>query len=304
MSAVLKICGSSKLVRVDKAAPRSQFRALHEIADRLRPKVRRHFLAALKSIKDEAKITELALAAQTGNVERVMQVLALNTMARRAALMTEDLQNAFDAAAKASVLQLPKALQLQASFDLLNPRSVAFLRQYKLDLITQLTGSTREGIRELLISSFEEGIPPRAIARRIKEQIGLTRRQVVAVRNFRQMLLSEGRKPAQVDRMVNKYARRQLRYRSENIARTETIRAANAGQNELWRQMRQDNLLPADVKRKWIVTPDDRLCPICRPIPGMNEGGVPLGAAFETPSGMKSMPPAHPQCRCAVALDI
>ena len=43
-------------------------------------------------------------------------------------------------------------------------------------------------------------------------------------------------------------------------------------------------------------------CPICAPIPSENPKGVALNGTFQTPIGPVEGPPAHPRCRCAVAL--
>lgn len=64
----------------------------------------------------------------------------------------------------------------------------------------------------------------------------------------------------------------------------------------LWRQARARGFLGFDAKKRWTVTADDRLCPICAPMQGIE---VPLDAAF--PGGVQG-PPRHPQCRCALVL--
>jgi hypothetical protein len=57
------------------------------------------------------------------------------------------------------------------------------------------------------------------------------------------------------------------------------------------------------MRQYWIVTPDDRLCPICVRIPDMNPDGRAIGDLFMTPEGPVDYPPApHPDCRCTVGL--
>lgn len=108
-------------------------------------------------------------------------------------------------------------------------------------------------------------------------------------------------KPEQVDKMVDAYARKYLKHRSEVIARTEAIRTTNFGVQDAWRQAidkgRVDEKL---VRRTWIVSRDERTCETCGPIPGLNRRGVQFGQPFQTPEGPQFLPPMHPNCRCTV----
>ncbi len=107
---------------------------------------------------------------------------------------------------------------------------------------------------------------------------------------------------AQIDKMVAGYRRKYLKYRSEMIARTEALRAANFGQQEAWRQaVTANKVSEALLRRRWIVAKDERLCLVCRAVPGMNPAlGVKFGEPFATPVGPIALPPLHPSCRCTV----
>ena len=63
-------------------------------------------------------------------------------------------------------------------------------------------------------------------------------------------------------------------------------------------------MLPSQTKRVWVLTPDDRLCEICSAIPDLNPDGVGLEETFDTDLGPVLSPPVHPNCRCAVSLEI
>ena len=219
-------------------------------------------------------------------------------------------------------------------FDMFNPESVAFIQSSEFLLVRGINRRTREGLRAIMSASFQDGIPPASSARLIRQTVGLTPKQAEMVINFRRALTGgPGASPsrsvlrrqlrdkrfdptvlraldrgivltaAQREKMVARFAERLLAFRANNIARTETIRAANAGQQALWNQMIQQRILiPEEMRRVWIVTRDDRLCPICEPIPGLNVGGVGMDENFITPVGELPHPPAHPQCRCDMAL--
>jgi len=79
--------------------------------------------------------------------------------------------------------------------------------------------------------------------------------------------------------------------------------ASNQGQQELWKQATDSGLMdPQYAHRTWLNTGDDRLCPICAPIPAMNPEGVEMDKPFRTPKGETMNPPQHPACRCTTAL--
>lgn len=113
---------------------------------------------------------------------------------------------------------------------------------------------------------------------------------------------------AQVDKMTAAYARKYLRYRSEMIARTESLRTVNQGIIEAWRQAAEQGLVKGELRKKWITAlGSDRTCLICRPMPKLNAGvegqGIPLEARFQTgKGGFVTAPPVHPACRCIISI--
>jgi hypothetical protein len=80
--------------------------------------------------------------------------------------------------------------------------------------------------------------------------------------------------------------------RADLIARHETMLAAGEGQRQGWAQAQDAGLLSGKERREWIVTPDERLCPICIKLEGKT---AVLGGEY--PGGYDG-PPAHVQCRC------
>ncbi len=203
------------------------------------------------------------------------------------------------------------------SFDMTNPRAVAWARNHSSQLITGIDEQTRKAIQRIIGESFEQGIPIDKAARRIRPLIGLREDQIDAVNSLRDALIdADGgdkiwagsraiRVPDDFDDdwlegKLTDYADRLIASRADLIARTEAIASANYGQQELWLQATDDGLLRGDEQREWIVTPDDRLCPYCEALEGSL---APVDGTFEGPDGEKlDGPPAHPNCRCAQGL--
>lgn len=219
---------------------------------------------------------------------------------------------------------------LDFGFDRTNPLAQRWAAEQSAGQIQLISAETRRGVRRMITRIIEEGFakgrPPIKIARDIRPLIGLTWNQQNYVGNLRTRLARAavddvgelalrsrrvtafggrmkynvppgGFPQARIDNIANRYSQRLLRWRANNIARTETLAAANEGQRQLWAQAAASGDLPSSAKRMWIVTPDRRLCPICLPMRGQVRG---LTELFVTGNGdLVLAPPAHPSCRCA-----
>jgi SPP1 gp7 family putative phage head morphogenesis protein len=307
-----------------------------QAADRMLPKARRAFLDAIQAIKDGVALREIANAIERGDAGQVIAILdvqgKLEAAANGAGLATgvrslrEVIQQTYAAGAAAAIRELPERISLELAFDLLNQRAVNFLRTYSFSLIREISQDTALAIRNVVLGAFQQGGHPYAQAREIRDLIGLTESQARAVDTFRRALESreadqirqalerglrdkrfdptlrsalEGGSMSQeqIDRMVSRYYERALAYRAETIARTETIRASMAGEHEAWRQAAEQGLLDtARTRRIWITAHDERVCPVCQPLNGVQ---VRLGEPF---TGGIDAPPAHPRCRCSVGI--
>lgn len=109
----------------------------------------------------------------------------------------------------------------------------------------------------------------------------------------------------QIDAQVEAYARRWRKHRATVIGRTESMRAANAGVFESFRQAIEQGLIDENLVRVfWIVAKDERTCPECNAIPKLNPKGVPMGQPFATLNGTVMMGPLHPSCRCVIFIRV
>lgn len=290
-------------VAIAKVSDRTAYRALHEIADRFEPRVRRAFLEAVERLRGSVTIKQIQEAVESGNVERVLELLGWDEFRSGMRSMTEPLRAAIVESAGVSGAQLVGVVGRDLVFDMLNPSSVSFIRQYEFDLIGGIEQQTRNSIRQVILDAFEEGGHPYQQARDIRMLIGLTERQSNAVSNYWDNLLGTGMNASRAEEMAMRYFGRLLNHRAKTIARTETIRAAGMGREALWKQAVDEGLLdPYATRRSWLITPDDRLCPTCQAIPEMNPDGVRLFEPFQTPNGPEMLEPAHPNCRCSVVL--
>lgn len=195
-----------------------------------------------------------------------------------------------------------KSLNVTISFDMTNPAAVEWIKRSAAELIElNIMPTSKEAIRNILTRSFEEGITAADSARLIREQIGILPRHAEAVEKYRQEMIAlfeeRGWITARQDanRLAGQYAQKLINYRAKNIARTESIRAANQGQQTLWEDaINKDLLTEADWEREWIASDP---CPICTALDGTRAG---MRESFE---GGYFMPPdPHVNCRCSVGL--
>jgi hypothetical protein len=260
------------------ATPARDYQAIHRIADKLEPSLKRRFLEAVRQLQGRVSFAEIERALRSGALTIELTQL-LNSLPRELRPAVRVMNDAFAQAAKVTIGR--GDLQLRGAFNLTNPLAVHAADTGTALLVREVTRETQRSLQQIIRRSIVEGIPPREAARLIKPLIGLTTKQADAV--FTRWL-QKG------DAAAGRYAETLLRHRARTIARTETIRASVDGQLAVWQQAQAQGLLPNHARKRWITTPDDRLCPVCAPMHGLE---VPLHQDF--PGGV-SGPPRHPNC--------
>lgn len=225
------------------------------------------------------------------------------------------------------MLDLGKAIGDRFNFDRFDEETQRDLRAIQDDLIGELSTDARDVIERTILEAQMRGAEASEIVEEIRDVIGLNARQAAAVRNYRRSLenmssdaLGRGLRDSAfdsmfrdareqgedlgrstIDDMVESYADNMLDYRARMIAQTESVRAANYGLHEAYRQAVDRGALPSEaVKRYWQIALDEKTCPICLSIPDANPDGVEVGEPFESDDGPQDDPPVHPNCRCSV----
>ncbi|HXH11166.1 MAG TPA: phage minor head protein [Alphaproteobacteria bacterium] len=286
---------SPKAFRDD--VPDEFYTALHRIADRLAPSLRRRFFEAVDAMQSQIDVSAFLNAMRAGLIDQAMAAIPLDHFAERFGLAEHVLRQGVQLAGESVATEVSGLIGLEFRFDVTNPHAVTAAATRSAELVREVTDTTRLGIRAWIERAFVEGIPPEPLARRLREIVGLTTRQTDAVEAMRARLLDQGIDADRVERLTAKYAEALLRQRAETIARTELMTAVHRGQQEAWRQAQEAGHLPdATTRRVWITTPDDRLDESCLVLEGVTTR---LGEPF--PGGLMH-PPLHPRCRCTTAI--
>ncbi len=273
----------------------AQQRRLRSLVDSLEPKLRREVQQALDRLADAVSIDVLTRALEQRDTVALERLL--RSLPAELAPAVGIVRRAFDL----GITSGASTLGIKASLALQHPSAAAAARASAADLVTNVTAETRAAMREIVARAFEEGLPPRQAAQLIKPLIGLNRMQARAVLNLRAALTARGVASEIAAARLERYAAKLLRQRSILIARTEIIRASTDGQVHLWQQAQGQGLLPQAAQMKWLVTPDDRLCPRCQQLSGAT---APVGGVFRQGGSTVAGPPLHPNCRCALVIDV
>lgn len=316
------------------ASDEAAWRALHAIADRLRPELQRRLrdilAQAQRGLTRQTLESLLVSVSEPEIVTALADAWDLVVRAQIAVQVQPILQETFQAAALRALAGFTASLErlrfptdqvtTRLTGDLMAPRAALWAEQHSGALVTQITQTTRDALGSAVRDALAHGKTVGQLTREVRgiiEQVpittpmqtipqsatqvraltGLTPRQVGQVERYREGLIARGITGDKLVARVERKAGQLLRQRAELIARTESITAAAAGQQQLWEAAEREGLLDRGrARRAWTVTPDERLCSICRAIPGMNPDGVGLHEPFQTPIGPIMHPAAHPAC--------
>lgn len=221
------------------------------------------------------------------------------------------------------------------SFDEVDQNSVEAARNFRNNLITRVTADTARAVQVAIADGINRGQSPEWIARRVRLVIGLTPRQAQSLVNYANGLEARNKEmlaravnpmleaeigerwnndkpatPSQTARLVDDYGARLLAQRATDIARTETLRAANLGAEQSMRQANDDGMFgDFELRRFWLDTNDAKTRPDHREVPKLNPDGVALDEPFVYPGGRTIARPGDPNaadasmvvnCRCTV----
>jgi SPP1 gp7 family putative phage head morphogenesis protein len=185
-------------------------------------------------------------------------------------------------AAGLSLSSRQRAAVLKARVDPIGEAAVKWAKKNTARLVTQVTQATKAGIRAIIISGYDSGLPIDKTARLLRGTVGLTDIQSKAALNVYEKAISSGFSDADAWDEMDRYSNRALRYREELIATTETAAASSAG---LLAAFEENKIEYAE----WAADLGPGCCDECTELNGKV-------FSIEEAGGML---PAHPGCECA-----
>lgn len=301
------------------------------LLDKAEPEIRDEFLLIFSLLRDSFTLAEIARLVESGQLGNL-----INEVQRHARALASVYNDNWRAAAESAGSFLDGKLSVVVRFDPLNERAVAAMRANYLRLVTGLLEDQREALRAALLLGQTQGMNPIATARLIRDSLGLTPYQLRVVANYRRALetgsanaldraLRDARfdrtvarsirnggslTPDQIDKMVDRYRERWIKYRAEVIGRTEALRATHQGNHAMYQQAIDEGLVdPFGLERKWTPARDPRVRDSHQRMRGQVRG---FNEPFESGLGNRLLYPGDPsappedtvQCRCALAVRV
>lgn len=251
----------------------------------LTPELAAALLRAYQLLRAAVTIEEAIRILDTGDVDRLVRDLFANELLDRVFIpFRERLRYAIERQLRYAVADLPAAGRidgaLTVSFDWLNPKVLEAVRTLDTRIVTTLAHDVRETVRQAVETGLTAGTGRRAIARAIRDVIGLAPNQETAVANFERALRGEGRDPfdyelrdkrydatikrgplteAQIDSQTSAYRRKMLAHNAATNARTASLNAMKLGQRLAWVEAVEKGLVDgAALRKRWVGVMDSR----------------------------------------------
>lgn len=296
------------------------------------PRLRDALLAAVTASAASIGLDEIEQLITQGRLDEAIEVAVRAGSIR----LADEATAVFVLAGQDTAEFLSDVLEVTVGFDQTNFRAVRIMQEERLRLIREFDAGQREATREAMVEGITRGENPVAQARRFRGSIGLTGTQQRAVDNYRRLLETgssdalrrqlrdrrfdrtvaravRGGPPLtaqQIDRMVDRYRERSLRFRSETIARTEALRAVHQASQESYQQAIDDGQLdPGQLVQQWITARDERVRGSHRTMHNQKQA---FGDVFISGRGARLRHPGDPsalaretvRCRCALTTRI
>lgn len=288
------------------------------------------FMTAIREVKGQAVISELANLISVGDIDGVIDLLQLSPATYEK--LEESIRTTYAIGGATGANQLgriptPKGT-LVLRFNTRAPAAEKWLSDLSSTRIVEISNETRQVVRSLLTQGITDGRGPRSVAldlvgridpvskSRVGGAIGLTDAQSgwainarkelenldanYLTRKLRDKRLDGAFKKAiesgepmpekQIDAAVSRLQSRTLRYRGENISRTEALSALSEGQNQAVAQAIETSELDADTIKLWDSSGDGRTRPDHVAAENNYPDGIPFNESFNVGGVMMKWP--------------
>jgi uncharacterized protein with gpF-like domain len=263
---------------------RAFFERVHRKTGTLTPEMTAAILYAYRFLAMSLPEAEMARLIAIGAVETlILAVLSERTLDLAFRRAREQLQRHLQESIRYAARDLPRGGriggELAIRFDYLSRHVQTAIRELDDKILPTLKADVRETVRQAIQAGIEAGKNPRTIARGLRDVVGLSPAQELAVRNYRAELeagrsgaatkralhdarfkVTDGMTPAKIDKMVAVYRRNMQGFHAETISRTATLDALKKGQRLAWEQAIDEGIVERGrLQKTWITVGDDRV---------------------------------------------
>lgn len=256
-------------------------------AAELSPNLRDAMLRAFDRLRSNLSETQIASMLANGSTDTVIfEAFSDEVLTASLNVVRDSLRLGIVNSATSFTRDLPIARRSAVAFDTLSPNVVTGIRSLESRVMTTLKTDIRESARQIALRGIEAGKSPKAVARELRDVVGLAPNQESAVANFRKMLETGDREALnralrdkrfdgtlkkalgpdgnglsveQIDRMSESYRRRVLAFNAETNAKTAAMDAQKLGQRLSWQNAIDQGIVDrGSLMKRWRGTMDDR----------------------------------------------
>ena len=176
------------LFRKERRVPKQT--EIEDLASKIEPALAKAILLAFEKLGEGLDAGKIIAALEKGDMGAVMALLDAGEFEHQFGPAKNTLQEAAKGGGMLGESQVMRLTGVSFRFNTLNPALIRWMQGYELDLIKQINSTTREAVRDQLLTGLNSGINPKQMAVNIKTITGLTSSQAKAVLNFRKELES------------------------------------------------------------------------------------------------------------------
>lgn len=255
---------------------------------KMEPAMTRAYFKAVRTLQEYMTQPELLRRLASGVPSDI--ILSARVLDGAFVPMADEVENALQHSFKITLKDLPKSAarlsptgEVAIRFDRRAPYVERAVQALETQLLRKLKDEVRETVRKAIQIGIEDGVHPTAVARGVRDVIGLYPQQVQAARNYGKAIEAQdwakaktydnrdrrfdkwlaGDRvvaPEKITEMVNAYKRRALITHSETITKTATLNAYRQGQRASIDGAIADGVLPAGrMDKTWVTVGDSRV---------------------------------------------
>ncbi|MBB5411921.1 hypothetical protein HDG34_005887 [Paraburkholderia sp. HC6.4b] len=280
---------------------------------------------ALRGMVSENDLARILATEGVSGIYRLLDQFNITISQRLMPVM----QAAMIESGRVAIAIIPSSAVTTPAYITAMPRS-ASVDAVIAERIDQISVESASAVRQAVDTAMSAGRPPLEIARDFRESIGLTTQQESFVANYRTNLenldrnallraLRDKRSDSsieraiaenaplskeRIDKLVSQYRSRWIKYRSQVIARTESLTAVSVAQDEAIGKAIADGHISPNIIKRWVTTEDGRERPVHEELHGDE---VRFGEYFSNSLGRLRYPRDPDgsaenviQCRCRV----
>lgn len=258
-------------------------------------------VGGIKKFKNTVTKKQLDQAFNSGDYSKLKETIPWGDMRKHMKGAEDTIASVVTGTQKHTLLGVKAAEREEYRQDANNPRLKQYFKDRQKLLRHNITDGARAELQETIRNATRNGRNSAMVAEEIHNSIGVNRRQAKALKAAQRKLEADGTSKTDIKRIMAEKTEAFITARAKVIAITETRIASATAQLESWRAMQEDDVIPGNARKVWVLGWEHPCAELCEPMDGK---AVEINKTWTLPNGKKVMTPneSHPQCRCYQSL--